>query len=96
MTADVPAEPRYFGQSVKRCEDPRFLLGRARYVDDIPFAGAVHAAFVRSDEAHARIVRVDTTAARAMEGVVAVITGRDAADSCTTVRWAMCHTRRPT
>ena len=87
MSTDLPAEPRYFGQRVKRREDPRFLLGRARYVDDIPFAGVLHAAFVRSDEAHARIVGVETTSALAMDGVVAVLTGREAAASWDPMRY---------
>ncbi|MGH9231454.1 MAG: xanthine dehydrogenase family protein molybdopterin-binding subunit, partial [Acidimicrobiales bacterium] len=87
MSVDVPAEPRYFGQRVRRSEDPRFLLGQAQYVDDLRFAGVLHAAFIRSDEAHARIVGVDATAARELEGVVAVLTGKEAADSWEPMRY---------
>ena len=57
------------GQRVRRQEDPRFLTGRGQYVDDIELPGALHVAFVRSIWAHARITSIDTTAARALEGV---------------------------
>ena len=62
------------GQSVRRREDERLLVGRGRYVTDLPFAGALHVALVRSPHAHARIARVDAEAARAMPGVRAVVT----------------------
>ena len=75
----MPLEPRYLGQSVKRREDPRFLLGKGLYVDDVPVTGVLHAAFVRSDYAHARVLNVDTSAALALDGVVAVLTGQEAA-----------------
>jgi carbon-monoxide dehydrogenase large subunit len=68
---------RYFGQPVKRNEDARLLTGQATFTDDIHLAGMLHAAFVRSDYAHARIKRIDTGAARAMPGVVAVYTADD-------------------
>ena len=76
---DLPNEPRYFGAPIRRKEDPRFLLGEARYVDDLPAERALHVAFVRSDLAHARVVAIDTAAAEAAEGVVTVLTGPDAA-----------------
>ena len=57
MTA-IAAE-RYTGASVKRSEDPRILTGRASYVDDVELPGMLHAAFVRSPMAHARILSVD-------------------------------------
>jgi carbon-monoxide dehydrogenase large subunit len=79
VTEAMPFEPRYFGQRVARREDPRFLLGRAQYVDDLPFPRALHAAFVRSDEAHARLLDVRTDDALALDGVVAVLTGQEAA-----------------
>ena len=65
---------RNFGAQVKRIEDPRLLTGRGRYVDDIHLPGMLEAAFVRSTEAHAGIRSVDTSAARALPGVVHVWT----------------------
>ena len=68
---------KYFGASVKRREDPRFLRGEGRFVDDVKLAGVLHAAFLRSPYPHARIVSVRTEAAAAMPGVVRVFTFRD-------------------
>jgi carbon-monoxide dehydrogenase large subunit len=73
----VTVGERFVGQRVARHEDPRFLTGRGRYVDDIPMPGALHVAFVRSDVARGRIVSVDTAAAAQMPGVVAVYTAGD-------------------
>jgi carbon-monoxide dehydrogenase large subunit len=67
----------HVGKPVRRVEDERFLTGRGRYVDDLALAGAAHAAFLRSPYAHGRIVRLDVGAARAMPGVLAVLTGAD-------------------
>ncbi|HLB06650.1 MAG TPA: xanthine dehydrogenase family protein molybdopterin-binding subunit, partial [Alphaproteobacteria bacterium] len=67
----------YIGKSIRRIEDPRFLTGRGRYVDDIVLPDTAHAAFVRSPHAHALIRAVRTGAASAMPGVLAVLTGRD-------------------
>jgi len=75
MTA-IAAE-RYTGASIKRSEDPRILTGAGRYVDDIKLPGMLHAAFVRSPMAHARVLSVDVSAARALPGVVAALTGAD-------------------
>jgi aerobic carbon-monoxide dehydrogenase large subunit len=75
MTA-IAAE-RYTGASIKRSEDPRILTGAGRYVDDIKLPGMLHAAFVRSPLAHARVLSADASAARALPGVVAVLTGAD-------------------
>lgn len=55
-----------------RTEDPRFLTGASRYVDDVPAPGALRAVFVRSMMAHAEVGRIDTAGAAAMPGVVAV------------------------
>jgi carbon-monoxide dehydrogenase large subunit len=65
------------GQPVRRVEDPRLLRGQGRYTDDIAAdtPEALHAAFVRSPHAHARIHRIDTTEASAVPGVVLVVTG---------------------
>lgn len=68
---------KYFGASVKRREDPRLVRGEGRFVDDVRLVGMLHAAFVRSPHAHARITRVDVAAARAMPGVAAVFTHAD-------------------
>ena len=65
------------GASSKRREDVRFLTGRGRYTADITLHGQTYAAFARSTHAHARIVSIDTSAAEAMEGVLAVFTGAD-------------------
>ena len=65
------------GQSVRRREDARFLVGRGRYVTDLPFESALHAAIVRSPHAHARIVGVDAQAARALGGVHGVFVLND-------------------
>jgi carbon-monoxide dehydrogenase large subunit len=70
------------GKPVLRQEDDRLLRGYGCFVDDVPEpAGTVHLAFVLSSRAHARIVRIDTAQARAAEGVLAVCTGADFADS---------------
>jgi aerobic carbon-monoxide dehydrogenase large subunit len=67
------------GKSVKRVEDKRFITGRGNYTDDIVLPRQTYAAFVRSPYAHAKIISVDTSAAKAMPGVVAVYTGADVA-----------------
>jgi aerobic carbon-monoxide dehydrogenase large subunit len=71
---------KYVGQRVKRTEDPRLIKGLAHYVDDIGLPGTLHVAFVRSVYAHAKITGIDTSAALALPGVVAVYTGADVAD----------------
>jgi carbon-monoxide dehydrogenase large subunit len=67
------------GTRMRRKEDPALLTGEARFTDDLQIPGALHAAFVRSPYAHARIRSIDTAAAAAMPGVVAVFTGEDLA-----------------
>ena len=68
---------RYFGAAVRRREDPRYLRGEGRYVDDMTLPGMLHAAFVRSPYAHARIVRIEAARARAIPGVTHVLTFAD-------------------
>jgi carbon-monoxide dehydrogenase large subunit len=68
---------KYFGAAVKRREDPRFLRGEARYIDDVEIPGVLHAAFLRSPYAHARLVAVRTDGAQRMPGVVRVFTFTD-------------------
>ena len=65
------------GKPIKRTEDPRLIQGLAHYVDDIRLPDTLHAAFLRSIYAHARIKSIDTTAAQKLPGVVAVYTGKD-------------------
>jgi aerobic carbon-monoxide dehydrogenase large subunit len=69
----------HVGQALKRKEDPRMITGRGNYTDDISLPGMVYAAIVRSPEAHASIVSIDTAAARELPGVVAVLTGDEMA-----------------
>ena len=68
---------KYFGASVRRKEDPRYLRGEGRYVDDIKLPGMLHAAFVRSPYAHARITAIRPEAARRLSGVAHVFTFAD-------------------
>jgi carbon-monoxide dehydrogenase large subunit len=70
---------RLIGTSVRRVEDPRLLSGQGRFVDDVTVPGMLHAAFLRSDQPHARIRSIDTTAASAVTGVAGVFTGDDIA-----------------
>ncbi|MDA1371986.1 MAG: xanthine dehydrogenase family protein molybdopterin-binding subunit [Proteobacteria bacterium] len=67
------------GASVRRKEDNRFLIGKGNYTDDITIAGQTHAVFLRSPHAHATINSIDTIAASAAPGVVAIFTGDDLA-----------------
>ena len=71
MTTDV------LGASIKRVEDPRFITGKGRYLDDIKLAGMTYMSILRSPYAHANIRSIDTAAARAMPGVVLVLVGAD-------------------
>ena len=81
MTAveEVPlspaGNPMGFG-SMKRVEDARFVRGEGNYVDDVNLPGMLHSAILRSPYAHARIKSIDTSAAEALPGVHAVITGK--------------------
>ncbi|MFL6630531.1 MAG: xanthine dehydrogenase family protein molybdopterin-binding subunit [Vitreoscilla sp.] len=74
-----PASP--IGQPLKRREDARFLTGAGQYTDDVVLNGQSYAVFVRSPHAHARIRSIDTSAAKAAPGVLAVFTGADLADA---------------
>ena len=68
---------RFMGQAVARTEDPRLLTGRGRYIADVVVGGASDAAFLRSEVARGRIVRLDAEAARSAPGVRAVYTAAD-------------------
>lgn len=80
---DIASTPRPgpgrfgIGQPVPRTEDPVLLRGEGRFTDDIPAPGQAHIVMLRSDVAHGEIRSVDTTAARAMPGVLGIWTGRD-------------------
>ena len=76
------------GAAIHRREDERFLSGRGRYVSDIEVPHALHAVFLRSPHAHARIVRIDDSAALRVPAIVAVWTGADMARAATTLRVA--------
>ena len=78
MTSDIFTG---FGASVPRKEDPALLRGEGQYVDDIHLPGMLHAAFVRSPHAHARVGRIDKSAALAVPGVHAVLTFEDLPES---------------
>jgi carbon-monoxide dehydrogenase large subunit len=65
------------GHSVARKEDARFIRGKGNYVDDVKLPGMVYLDIVRSPYAHARILKIDTSKAMAIPGVLAVITGKD-------------------
>jgi len=68
------------GRARKRKEDARLITGRTRWTDNMALPGMLHLAILRSPAAHARITSIDTTEARRMPGVQAVLTGRDVAD----------------
>lgn len=73
------SEAEGIGARLARREDQALLTGRARFIDDIDLPGQLHACFVRSPHAHARIAGIDPAAALAVPGVVAVLTGADLA-----------------
>lgn len=75
MTIALQFQPKFVGQAIPRVEDPLLLTGRVQCVDDLDFPGMLHMAFLRSPHAHARIVAVDTAAARQVPGVEYVLTG---------------------
>src|SRR5215831_2054715 len=71
---------RYLGAPIPRHEDRRLLTGNALFVDDVELSGLLHAAFLRSPVAHARIRRIDGSAARRRAGIVAIYTAEDLGD----------------
>ena len=74
-TTTTPPEIGGIGHSVKRVEDARLIEGQGNFLDDIALPGMLHMALVRSPVAHARINGIDTDAATAVDGVLAVVTG---------------------
>src|SRR5262252_487387 len=77
MSVEVHTPPPHggIGESIKRKEDGRFLVGRGNYLDDVSLPGMLHMVILRSPHAHARIRSIDTSAAGAAPGVIAVVTG---------------------
>src|SRR5687767_1105873 len=73
---DAPV-PDVLGKPIKRTEDPRFITGKGRYLDDIKLQSMTHMAILRSPYAHANIRSIDTSAAKSMPGVLAVFVGSD-------------------
>jgi carbon-monoxide dehydrogenase large subunit len=80
MTATVQPSDQEIGKSRLRKEDARLITGRTRWTDNLSANGLLHMAILRSSAAHATIANIDTSAAKAMSGVVAVYTGADLAD----------------
>src|SRR5436190_10143833 len=79
MNAPEKVNSSVVGASVPRKEDYRFLTGSGKYTDDVRVAGQTYAYFVRSPHAHAKIVRIDKSAAQKAPGVIAIYTGEDLA-----------------
>ena len=90
MAVDIPksfeglptSSPRHIGRGRRRVEDPALLTGRTQFVDDVDLPRMLHCAILRSPFAHAKITGIDTRAAEALPGVVAIVTGEDA------LRWS--------
>jgi len=90
MAVDIPksfeglptSSPRHIGRGRRRVEDPALLTGRTQFVDDVELPRMLHCAILRSPFAHAKITGIDTRAAEALPGVVAIVTGEDA------LRWS--------
>jgi len=71
---------QFFGERIKRNEDPRLLTGQALFVDDVDLPNLAHVAFLRSPYAHAHIRSIDVSRALEREGVVAIYTAADLGD----------------
>src|SRR5262245_10933846 len=76
-TAGTDATRTVMGRAVTRLEDNTLLRGAGRFIDDIVLPGLLHACFVRSPVAHARLTGIDVEKARSAPGVRAVLTYRD-------------------
>ena len=83
---DEASVTKTFGKSTSRIEDRDLVCGKGRFVGDIRLPGMLHAAFVRSPHAHAKIVSIDATDALALPGVVAVLTASEIGSVVTTDR----------
>ena len=81
---DLPTTTqRFIGKEVERVEDRQLLTGRTEFIDNVSLPGMLHCAVLRSPNAHARIVSIDTSEAEKIPGVSAVVTGNDA------LRWTL-------
>jgi carbon-monoxide dehydrogenase large subunit len=96
MSTTIGSTGKMIGARVRRVEDPRVLLGKGRYVDDLQLPGALALAFVRSPYAHARLVKIETEAARSHPGVVEVLTGEDLASAIKPLRVEYDPVKAPT
>jgi len=96
MATSLAGTGKMVGAQVRRVEDPRMLLGKSRYVDDIHLPGTLALAFVRSPYAHARMTRIDVNAAKAHPGVQAVLTGTDVSEAIKPLRVEYDPVRAPT
>jgi carbon-monoxide dehydrogenase large subunit len=74
------AATQFFGERIKRNEDPQLLTGQALFTDDVDLPGTAHVAFLRSPYAHARILSIDVSSAIEREGVIAVYTADSLGD----------------
>ncbi len=81
VKTSTPPEVCGMGHRMKRKEDPRFIQGKGRYVDDVKLPGMLYMDIVRSPYAHAKIVSIDDSEALAMNGVLAVIKGETLKDA---------------
>ncbi|MDQ6959579.1 MAG: xanthine dehydrogenase family protein molybdopterin-binding subunit, partial [Mariprofundaceae bacterium] len=86
----MPDKPSFtsIGKRQPRSEDHRLLTGKGCFIDDIEIPGALHACFVRSPYAHARIISIDSNEAEALPNVIGVFTGKDLAQWTTSLRMA--------
>ena len=96
MANSVGGTGKMIGAQVRRIEDPRVLLGNTQYVDDLSLPDTAAIAFVRSPYAHARLAQIDTSAAQAHPGVLAVLTGADIADAIKPLRVEFEQSKNPT
>ena len=81
VQAEVRKEPSVIGQPLKRMEDPKFITGTGRYVDDIALPNMLRGVFVRSPHAHAKILKIDATEAVRNPAVRLVLTAKDLAET---------------
>ena len=86
MSDPVTIQKFAMGQSVSRVEDPRLVQGLGRYSDDVNLPRQAYAVVVRSPHAHARVVAIETAAARQSPGALAVLTGAELATASATSR----------
>lgn len=96
MANSVGGTGKMVGAEVRRLEDPRVLLGKTQYVDDLALPETVAVTFVRSPYAHARITQIDTSAAQSHPGVLTILTGTDIADAIKPLRVEVDAGKNPT